>query len=228
MKGVSLSRWFATSLVAAASALTINDINGNKFLSPYNNQNVTNVKGIVTAKGPDGIWVRSTTRSCDTVVSDAIYVYGSALAKNASILVGDLLVLDGKVSEYRSSKDYLYLTELISPKVTAVLGSGKIIAPLVIGTDTLTPPTEQYSGLDGGDVFAVPNNQSLISVVNPVLQTTKYGLDFWESLSGKLVTVKSPHAVGKPNQYGDTWVVGDWKTTGENGRDGLTITEKGV
>jgi hypothetical protein len=30
----------------------------------------------------------------------------------------------------------------------------------------------------------------------------------------------------KPNQYGDTWVAGNWKVSGRNDRGGLTITDK--
>ncbi|KAK7977824.1 hypothetical protein PG988_005314, partial [Apiospora saccharicola] len=226
MKRSSLLSWLTTGFVAGVSALTIGEINGDRFLSPYSGQDVSNVTGIVTAKGPDGLWIRSVRKGCDIRASDAIYIYGSALSKNASISTGDVLVLSGKVSEYRSNKDYLYLTQITSPEVAAILEHGKQVAPKVIGKDTLSPPTEQYTSLDEGDVFAAPNNKSLVSVANPVLEPEQYGLDFWESLSGQLVTVKSPRAIGRPNQYGDTWIVGDWATSGENGRGGLTATPK--
>ncbi|KAI5923753.1 endonuclease/exonuclease/phosphatase family protein [Camillea tinctor] len=219
-------RWLAatttTLLASSVAAQSIAQINGNRFISPYAGQAVSNVTGVVTAKGPSGIWLRSTTPGTDARVSDGLYVYGSALAKNASIAVGDVLVVDGTVSEYRSNSAYLPLTELTSPTVRAVLGTLDNVAPLVIGKDTLCPPTQQYTQLDQGSVFAVPNNESLVSVVNPELQPDKYGLDFWESLVGQLVTIESPRAVARPNQYGDTWVVGNWATTGDNERTGLT------
>lgn len=228
MKGATSLRWLATSLIASTvTAETIEEINGNKFLSPYNGKNVTGVTGIVTAKGPSGIWIRSVEKGTDPQVSDAVYVYGSALAKNTSISAGDVIVLNGKVSEYRSASTYLYLTEIASPVVTAILGHNSTVEPLVIGVDTLSPPTEQYSSLDSGDVFGLPNNQSLISVVNPELDPENYGLDFWESLVGQLVTVESPVAISKPSQYGDQWVVGSWAASGTNERGGLTITSKG-
>ncbi|ORY55117.1 endonuclease/exonuclease/phosphatase family protein [Pseudomassariella vexata] len=227
MKVTSLCGWLTSSLlVGAASALTVAEINGKNFLSPYNGATFTNLTGIVTAKGPSGIWIRDVTPTSDERMSDAIYVFGSALAQNASILTGDVIVLSGKVSEYRSTSSYLYLTEIASPVVSAILEHGVEVAPRVIGVDTLSPPTEQYTSLDAGDVFGVPNNQNLISVINPVLEPTKYGLDFWESLVGQLVTVKSPHAVSRPNSYGETWVVGAWNTTGDNNRDGVTLTSK--
>ncbi|KAL7624508.1 hypothetical protein AAE478_006073 [Parahypoxylon ruwenzoriense] len=225
MKTAAMLQGLATALLVASSvsAQSIAQINGNRFLSPFNGHNVTNVTGVVTAKGPDGIWLRSVKPGCDRRVSDGLYVYGSALARNTSIQTGHVIVLDGKVSEYRSNKDYIYLTELTSPKVVAVLEHGRKVEPLVIG-GALSPPTKQYSRLDGGDVFAVPNNQSLISVENPVLEPESYGLDFWESLVGELVTIEKPRAIGRPNQYGDTWVVGAWNTSGDNGRSGLTMS----
>ncbi|KAI1805761.1 endonuclease/exonuclease/phosphatase family protein [Daldinia bambusicola] len=218
--------WLVAPLLVATGvpAESIAQINGDRFLSPLNGQAVTNVTGIVTAKSPDGIWLRSVKPSCNKRVSDGLYVYGSVLAKNTSISVGDVLVVDGKVSEYRTSKDYMYITELASPKVRATLGRGREIKPLVIGKGGLTPPTKQYSSLDNGDVFSVPNNQSLVSVENPLLEPGLYGLDFWKSLMGELVTIESPRAVSRPNKYGDTWVVGDWNTTGDNDRAGLTVS----
>lgn len=211
----------------SVSAQSIGEINGYRFLSPYAGQSVTNVTGVVTAKGPSGIWLRSLQTTPDERVSDGIYVYGSALAKNASIATGDVIVLNGEVSEYRSSVDYLPMTEIAYPVVIAVLEHNHTFAPIELGTQR-SPPTKLLSSLDSGDVFGVPNNQSLVSVVNPILQPKKYGLDFWESLLGEYVTIKSPHAVGRPNQYAETWVVGTWATTGNNARGGLTVSPKGM
>lgn len=212
------------ALAATASAVSIAEINGPKFLSPFNGQTVANVSGIVTAKGPDGLWLRSTTSDRDERTSESVYVFGRTFGAN--LTVGDIIVIGGRVTEYRTNKDYLYLTEIDRPTLTRTISSGNKVEALVIGKDTRDPPTEQYSSLDGGDVFAVPNNKTLVSVANPALEPRKYGLDFWESLSGELVTVKKPVALTKPNQYGDTWVAGNWKLTGKNDRDGLTMTDK--
>jgi predicted extracellular nuclease len=220
-----LTRFLAISAsVAVSTALTIAEINGNKFLSPYKDQTVSNVTGVVTAKGPDGLWLRSTQPDSDERTSESLYVFGRTFGAN--LTVGDTIVVGGKVLEYRSNKDYIYLTELSAPVLQGRLSSGAVVKPLVIGKDTRDPPNEQYSSLDGGDVFAVPNNVSQISVANPELQPKKYGLDFWESLSGELVTVKKPTVLTKPNQFGDTWIAGNWKVSGRNDRGGLTITDK--
>jgi hypothetical protein len=208
------------------SAETISEINGNRYLSPYNGKNVTYVNGLVTAKGPNGIWIRSTTPDRDDRTSESAYVFDKNFGKN--LTVGDIIQLNGTVSEYRSSKAYVYLTEIINPKLVKKISSGSAAIPLVVGKDTINPPIKAFSALDHGDVFGVPNNVSLISVANPILIPRNYGMDFWESLSGELVTVKGAHALTKPNNYGDTWVVGDWKVTGLNSRGGLTTVDKGM
>lgn len=211
--------------IAVSSATSIAEINGIKFLSPFNGQNVTNVSGIVTAKGPDGLWLRSNERADrDERTSQSIYVFNRNFASNMT--VGDSIVINGRVTEYRSNKDYLYLTQIDRPTIVRRVSSGSRIEPLVIGKDTHDPPNKEFSSLDGGDVFAVPNNKSLVSVANPTLEPRKYGLDFWESLVGELVTIKKPVALTKPNNFGDTWVAGNWRLTGKNDRDGLTMTDK--
>jgi hypothetical protein len=208
------------------SAETISEINGNKYISPYNGKNVTYVNGLVTAKGPNGIWIRSTAPDKDDRTSESAYVFDKNFGKN--LTVGDIIQLNGSITEYRSSKAYVYLTEIINPKLVKKVSSGSAVTPLVIGKDTGNPPTKAFSALDNGDVFGVPNNVSLISVDNPTLIPRNYGMDFWESLSGELVTVRGAHALTKPNNYGDTWVVGDWKVTGLNNRGGLTTVDKGM
>jgi hypothetical protein len=147
----------------------------------------------------------------------------------AKVAVGDLISLSGKVSEFRSSTapDDLFGTELDSPTNITVLAKNSTITPVVIGKDRF-PPTQQMSALDvaaGHDGWlAVPNNQSQIDSVNATLQPTKFGLDFWESLEGQLITVPAPTALDFENSFGEFWVYGDWPVTGKNSRNTLTIT----
>ena len=213
------------SFISASLSVSISEINGQRFISPLRGQRVSNVTGIVTAKGPDGFWLRSVIPDRDPSSSESIYVFGRTAATART--VGERIVLGGTVTEFRSSASFLFLTELTEPTNATVISTGNTVKPIVIGEGGLDPPTQQYSSLDNGDVFGVPNNVSQISVVNPDLQQRRYGLDFWESLSGELVTVRGARAVAKPNRFGDTWVVGDWKTTGENERGGLTMTDSG-
>lgn len=74
----------------------------------------------------------------------------------------------------------------------------------------------------------MPNAQYKVSEVNPKLQPKTYGLDFWESLVGELVTIRGAYAVSRPNNYGDVWVHGDWKVSGKNKHGGLTMLDKGM
>ncbi|KAH7161364.1 Endonuclease/exonuclease/phosphatase [Dactylonectria macrodidyma] len=217
---------FAASLLGlavGASAETIAQINGKNFLSPYDGLNVANVTGLVTAKSSSGFWLRSTVPVNKVTVSEGLYVYGSSAT--SKVAVGDVIMLDGLVKEYRSSTDYLYLTELTSPTNIVVESSGSSFEPLVIGVDTPSPPRKQYSKLDDGDVFGVPNGALRVAVENPVLQPKTYGLDFWESLVGELVTIRDAYAVSRPNTYGDVWVRGDWKVSGLNKQGGLTMLD---
>ena len=213
------------NLFTTAPCVSISEINGNRFLSPLRGKSVSNVTGIVSAKGPDGFWLRSTTPDDDNSTSESVYVFNRTAATART--VGETVVLDATVTEFRSSAAFLYLTELTSPRNVVVISSGNDVTPIVIGADGVDPPTEEYSSLDNGDVFSLPNNASQISVANPALEPKRYGLDFWESLSGELVTVQQARAISKPNRFGDTWVVGAWKTTGENERGGLTMTDRG-
>lgn len=222
MKGLLCS--VAGALLSrSAAALSISEINGNKFLSPYNGQSLTNISGLVTAKGSTGIFVRSTAPDNDTATSDSAFIYSSSVG--SSLSVGDIITFNAKVTEYRSSgSTYLYLTELTSPTNVVIVSSNNTVTPLVIGEDTPNPPTEQFSSLDGGDVYAIPNAVANISTENPFLDPENYGLDFWESLSAELVTIKNVTIISRPNSYGETWVTGGWPATGRSARGSLTMT----
>lgn len=208
---------------ASAAAVTIAEINGNRFISPLKDQNVTDVKGLVTAKSNQGIFLRSTEPDEDPVTSEGLYVFNRNIINQ--VKVGDIITLDGRVVEYRSADNYAYLTELDTPKNVVVVSSDNEVKPLIVGVDTLPPPTEDYSSLDKGGVFGVPNGVGSLSKDNPILDPTKYGLDFWESLVGELVTLKDVYLVSRPNNFGDVWVRGDWPVTGLNSHGGVTMLD---
>lgn len=131
------------------------------------------------------------------------------------------------MSEFRlaSSPNNLFITELVSPTNIIVLSSNNSITSIILGKDR-SPPTQQFNVLDDGpDGFlSVPNNRSLVSTTNATLQPDKFGMDFWESLEGQLVTIPKPFATAFQNNFGEFWVRGDWKVTGKNSRGGLTVT----
>ncbi|KAI0755143.1 DNase I-like protein [Daedaleopsis nitida] len=222
-KGVVLA-----ALQQLACAVSITDIQGASFMTPLRGQTVQNLTGIVTAKSTDsGFWIQSAP-SKDPRVSNGLQVYSTAKTVLAQVNVGDEVSLSGTVSEFRSTSntDYLYVTELQAPADISVLSSNNAVAPLVLGKRGKHPPTQKLSALDAGrdGWLAVPNNVSMVEAVNATLRPDQYGLDFWASLEGQLVTVTTPTVLDFENSYGEFWVAGDWPVTGRNSRGGLTIT----
>ncbi|KAL9012013.1 MAG: hypothetical protein Q9173_003184 [Seirophora scorigena] len=224
---------FGLILSPLTSAITVADITGTRYLSPLSGSAFTNLTGLVTAKGPNGLWIRSTQPDDDERTSESVYVFSRTVGAN--LAAGDIITLDGNVTEFRSSSAYLFLTEVTSPRNVRVVSKGNPVEPVVLGARTsaiigekdVSPPTEQYSGLDNGDVFGVPNNVSRVSQVNPELEPNTYGMDFFESLSGELVTIQGVTALGRQaNRFGDQWVYGNWPVTGQNSRGGLTVTDR--
>ena len=218
-------------LLPLAASITIPEINGNHFLSAHRDEDITNLTGLVTATSSKGVYLRSTEADTNTNTrsnSQGIYIYGTT-ATSAGVSVGDVISLNGHVSEYRSAETDLYNLEITSASDISVSSSGHDVSPRVIlGKDGLAPPNEQFTALDDGNVFGLPANTSRISEENPRLKPGSFGLDFWQSLSGELVSISRPRAVDKPNRYGDTWVVGDWDVGNSgNERGGVTVLPKG-
>ncbi|OCH95417.1 DNase I-like protein [Obba rivulosa] len=207
-----------------ASAVSVADIQGASFQSPLVGQTVRDVTGVVTAKDRYGFWIAGEP-SEDVRVSTGLRIYSSAAAHKVAI--GDLISLDGRVAEYRAknSPNDLTLTEIDLVHVVSVLSHNHDISPIVLGKDR-TPPTGKLSSVDAGrdGWLSLPNNVTLLEEGNTTLQPDSYGLDFWESLEGQVVTIPNPMAVNFPDRFGSFWVHGDWFVTGKNERGGITLT----
>ncbi|PCH42282.1 endonuclease/exonuclease/phosphatase [Wolfiporia cocos MD-104 SS10] len=208
----------------ASWAVSIAEIQGVSFQSPYAGQLVHDVTGIVTAKDRYGLWI-SGEPSPDPRVSTGLRIYGSSSLR--SVMVGDLISLSGRVTEYRPkyAPNDLFLTELDLLRDIVIHSHDNVVEPLVLGRDRI-PPTGQLSAADKGPDgwLSVPNNVTLLESLNATLQPDVYALDFWESLEGRLVTIPNPVAAGFPNRFGSAWVYGDWPMVGKNSRGGLTLT----
>ncbi|KAJ3546268.1 hypothetical protein NM688_g5532 [Phlebia brevispora] len=204
----------------------ITDVRGTAFLSPLVGESVT-LSGVVTGIfSGEGFFIQE-ARSSDPRVSSGLFVFSESSRVLDSVAVGDNITVTGTVNEFRSSEDptFIKATELDSPTNIKVLSKGHTVTPIVLGSD-LSPPTQQWTSLDlvGPDGWlSQPNNQSLLDVVNPTLQPGSFGIDFWRSLDGMLVSVPSPTATDFPNSFGEFWVYGDWPVTGQNSRGGLTM-----
>jgi uncharacterized protein len=65
---------------------TIAQIQGASHTSPYSGKRVNGVLGVVTAVGPNGYWIQSTTPDADLATSEGLYVYtNKALITVASV-----------------------------------------------------------------------------------------------------------------------------------------------
>ncbi|KAF9267486.1 DNase I-like protein [Marasmius fiardii PR-910] len=214
-----------SSIVTTVTPTLVTDIQGPTWQSPLLGQQVTNVTGIVSAKASNGFFIYGEPTD-DKRISNGLFIFSSAGANRVN--AGDLVSIDGSVNEYRPTNSP---NDLTSTQITLTLDSLNVVSsnhtvtPLILGKDR-SPPTYHFSALDIGPdgVFSVPNNASLIDVLNAALEPEQYGLDFWETLEGQLVLVPNPTALGFPNRYGDFWVHGDWPVTGKNGRGGLSLT----
>ncbi|KAH7920973.1 DNase I-like protein [Leucogyrophana mollusca] len=208
-----------------ALSTTIAEIQGTAFQSPFAGKKVAGVHGVVSAKSNKGFWMSSVPTKGSPALA-GLMVYTSLNTTLSKVSVGNLVSLGGTVSPYRpiTDKNDLYVVELESPTDIVVHSKSATVSPVVLGKDR-TPPTGQLSALDNGpDGFlSVPNNVSSVEAVNAQLQPNKYGLDFWQSLSGQLVQIPAPVAVDFNDRYGSFWVHGDWDVTGKNSRGGLTM-----
>ncbi len=180
---------------------TIQDVQGDGFVSPLKGQSVSKVEGVVTAVGTSGsrgFWMQEAQPSDDASASAGIFVYTSS----AAVSPGDEVLASGKVSDYYalasgetvSSTSSLSTTELSATTVTTVSTGNPLPAPLVITPTTV--PDRYGPTTDGGNVESIPT-------VDP----THSALEFWEAHEGMRVEVDNARVVGpgKP-QYGEIYV----------------------
>lgn len=222
-------------ITPCALAITVAEITGNKYLSPLVGAPFTNLTGLVTA--PIGGWIWSPEPDDDESTTESIQVFSIPFGEFAA---GDIVTIDGRVYGLsRRSTNELYTTSIIAPHKVRLVSKRNHVEPVplgastsgVIGNKDMRPPTEQYNRLDNGNVFGVPNDVARVSEVNPRLEPTKYGMDFFQSLSGELVIIHNVTALGRQaKDYSYTGphlrVYGNWPVTGSNARGGLTVTDR--
>ena len=134
-------------LFQTVSAQVIAQINRPAFLSPYQNEQTRNLTGLVTAKASTGIFLRSTTPDSIPATSESIFICSSTAGNSRA--VGDVVCSNGRVSQYRSESDYLYLTELTSPPNVLLRFSGYAVTPVVRSVDLKFDWLERCQPPDG-------------------------------------------------------------------------------
>jgi len=199
-----------TVIPAVDEPETISQIQGTSHVSPYKGKLVNGVLGVVTAVGPNGYWIQSTTPDADIASAEGLYVYtGKAVI---TVAVGDEVSVSGSISEYRpGGGTNLTTTELTGPKVTIISSGNSLPAPVVIGVDRIAP----QQVIEDGNPLNVEYTQALF------LPATD-AIDFYESMEGMRVTVRDAKVVGATKSFGEMTVV-----PGQN-VDAITTRRGGV
>lgn len=184
----------------AVSDLSIHDIQGDAHQSPYNQQHVDNVEGIVTYqyenKGQHYIHIQTPDDAVDDDpnTSEGLIVFTGK--DKPDVQKGDLVHISGLITEYaiegyndRQDTD-LPITELDARAEQ----NGAID---VIDSHQPLPKAIKINH--------VPSNIASDDHFN-VFNRDQYAIDFWESLEGMRVEIGDVRSVG-PEEHGDIFTV---------------------
>jgi uncharacterized protein len=198
--GLAIALVPATAGTATAAAgLTIQDIHGVSFLSPFNGQQVSGLTGVVTAVSTTGssrgFYFQQTDRNARKVGSTGLFVFTGS--KTPAVAVGDVVQVTGTVEDYypdaapATSID-LATTEL-SKATWVVSSSGNPLPkPLVVKPNSV--PTAMAANAQGGDVES------------RTLKPAKFALDFYKSHESELLEVDNARVIGPTDAYGELYV----------------------
>jgi predicted extracellular nuclease len=176
---------------------TIAQIQGASHTSPYKGKLVNGVRGVVTAVGPTGYWIQSTTPDADAATSEGLFVFTNKAAVAVAVAVGDDVTIDGSISEYRPGGGAnLTTTELTGPKVTISSSGNTLPAPVVLGVDRTAPQQVIETG-----------NPLNVEYTEALFRPATDAIDFYESLEGMRVTVRDAKVVGATKSFGEMTVI---------------------
>lgn len=204
-----------TEFTATPEVITIAQIQAREHISPYRNQSVIDVLGIVTVVKFDGFYMQSPVPDDDPGTSEGIFVFAEYVP---SVDPGDEVRVDGKVEEMIPGGGYgnLSITQIRNPEVEVLSRGNDLPAPTVIGQGGRLQPTEiiddDTNGFVSQNVEFDPEND---------------GLDFYESLESMLVQVNDAVVVGPTNQYKEIVVLADMGVNASirSPRGGIVILE---
>jgi predicted extracellular nuclease len=202
---------------ATVTGLRIHDIQGAAQLSPYVNQVVGGVPGIVTWVTSNGFYMQDPQPDADPATSEGIFVFRSRQARPA---VGDAVSMTGKVQEFTSfptsNLDVTELSSTFSTDMTVVSHGNPLPDATIVGAGGRIPPTQVVENDATGNV-----NQGADATFDPA----EDGMDFWESLESMRVQVAGATAVGPTNKFDELPVVADGgaEATSVSPRGGLVL-----
>jgi predicted extracellular nuclease len=187
---------------------SIAELQGAGHHSPYRNDFVENVLGIVTTFSGAGFYMQSPEPDDDPATSEGIFVSKPGLQK---VKPGDLVLVSGKVIERYpdGGQGGLSITEITFTEYEILSSGNPLPEPVLLGGDGRQIPSD-----------IIDNDQ--LDTFDP----EQDGLDFYESLESMLVQISDPIAVGGISQYRELPVVADLgaQATGLSERGTLVIS----
>ena len=188
----------ATFVYMITDSLQIHDIQGESHTSPFDNQTVEGIEGIVTYEftlsGSTYYHIQTPDALADDnpYTSEGIILYSG---RNAwPIQVGDLVSVTGKVSEY--AIDGYADRQDTDMKVTQInVRDDQGGSVTVLERDVALP---EPIVIDETNLPATHIDSDQLSIFNPEVDA----IDFWESLEGMRVQVGNVKAVA-PQEHGD-------------------------
>jgi predicted extracellular nuclease len=187
--------------IIATENTRIHDIQGASHTSPFVDQEVSDIPGIVTAVRSNGFYLQDSKPDADDSTSEGIFVYTSS---EPTVAVGDSILVSGTVTEFRpggsDGTNNLTTTQISNPTIVKQSTNNRLPIATVLGKGGRAIPTQ-----------VIDNDAVSGSVENPAttFDPAEDGIDFYESLEGMLVQVNNPVAVGPTNRFGEIPVLAD-------------------
>lgn len=181
---------------AHADSPRIHDIQGDTRISPYADEQVTDVTGIITGVrtygSSRGFWIQDPAPDSDPATSEGVFVFTGSTPQG--VAVGDAVSVSGTVTEYvpgGTASGNQSLTEITRPTFTVVSRGNAVPAATPV---TARSVPAAYTPTPNG------------SVNDLRLRPTRYALDLYESLEGMNVQVSDTRVVGATDPYTELWV----------------------
>lgn len=207
--------------IKKATKSTIHDIQGATHNSLYNNQAVTDVKGIVTStyelSGDQYYTIQTPDDEIDNDprTSEGILLYGGPKATAPKLEVGNLISVKGLVFESATEGyDERQTTDLLTTQINISSAVGGKVTVEQSNVPLPTPIIIDENNLPTGAI-----DSDNLTVFNPETDA----IDFWESLESMRVQVSNVKAVG-PQANGDLTTVLESKVT--NTKNGGVLLQK--
>ncbi len=172
-------------LPVRADRVTISNIQGTSYVSPYLGQFVTDIEGIVTKIDSDRFYLQNPNPDDNIATSEAIVVYTKEFPRTSlgePIAIGDRVSASGTVNEYISGAE---------------------------GSNNLSQTEIDVSGNDGAVVKLSGNNPlpDAIALSKSDRTPPDRAIDFYESLESMRVKIEDATVINPTNRYGEFIVV---------------------